>query len=53
MMTFGGDFNYQNALLHFKNVDKLIKYVNAEVRIFIASLFSTNNVLFITRNLAS
>ena len=51
-MTFGGDFQYQNALSNFKNLDKLIKYVNAEVRILIVSLFFTNNVLFITQNLA-
>ncbi len=30
-MTFGGDFDYQNAIHNFKNIDKLIKYVNAEV----------------------
>jgi hypothetical protein len=30
-MTFGGDFHYENALSNFKNMDKLIKYVNAEV----------------------
>lgn len=34
IMTFGSDFEYQNALHHFKNIDKLIKYVNAEVKIF-------------------
>ena len=28
MMTFGMDFNYQNAHENFKNIDKLIKYVN-------------------------
>ncbi|CAF4345853.1 unnamed protein product [Adineta steineri] len=27
-MTFGGDFQYQNALANYKNLDKLIKYVN-------------------------
>ena len=34
IMTFGGDFQYENALANFKNLDKLIKYVNAEVQIF-------------------
>ncbi len=34
IMTFGGDFQYQTALSYFKNLDKLIKYVNAEVRFF-------------------
>lgn len=32
-MMFGDDFQYTNALNDFKNIDKLIKYVNAEVRI--------------------
>ena len=29
MMTMGGDFQYQNARINFKNLDKLIHYVNA------------------------
>ena len=28
MMTLGGDFLYSNAHMYFKNLDKLIKYVN-------------------------
>ena len=28
MMTFGDDFQYENARQNFKNIDKLIKYVN-------------------------
>ena len=28
MMTFGDDFQYENAHQNFKNIDKLIKYVN-------------------------
>ena len=32
MMTMGGDFQYENAVMWFKNLDKLIKYVNAAVR---------------------
>ncbi len=39
-MTFGSDFEYQNALHHFKNIDKLIKYVNAEVEIFMKEIIS-------------
>ena len=34
-MLFGDDFQYQNALHDFKNIDKLIKYVNAQVHIYI------------------
>ncbi|XP_042885144.1 lysosomal alpha-mannosidase-like isoform X3 [Penaeus japonicus] len=29
IMTMGGDFNYQSADMFYKNVDKLIRYVNA------------------------
>jgi len=29
MMPMGDDFNYENANLNYKNMDKLIKYVNA------------------------
>ena len=31
MVTMGDDFNYENANQWFKNLDKLIKYVNAQV----------------------
>ena len=31
MMTMGSDFEYENAHRSFKNLDKLIKYVNALV----------------------
>jgi lysosomal alpha-mannosidase len=31
MMTMGSDFEYENANLWYKNLDKLIKYVNAQV----------------------
>ena len=34
-MLFGDDFQYQNALHDFKNIDKLIKYVNAQVYIYL------------------
>jgi lysosomal alpha-mannosidase len=30
-MTMGSDFQYENANEWFKNLDKLIKYVNAQV----------------------
>ena len=39
MMTMGSDFQYENALENFKNLDKLIKYVNEEV-CCLNSLFS-------------
>ena len=31
MMTMGSDFQYENAVMWYKNLDKLIKYVNAAV----------------------
>ena len=31
IMTMGSDFQYENALGTFKNLDKLMKYVNAQV----------------------
>ena len=31
MMTMGSDFQFSNALQNFKNMDKLIKYVNERV----------------------
>jgi hypothetical protein len=31
IMTMGSDFQYESANQWFKNMDKLIKYVNAEV----------------------
>ncbi len=30
-MTMGSDFQYENANEWYKNLDKLIKYVNAQV----------------------
>jgi hypothetical protein len=34
----GEDFHYENANEWFKNLDKLIKYVNAEVDIFMKEI---------------
>ncbi|KAL9966329.1 hypothetical protein ACROYT_G024383 [Oculina patagonica] len=33
MLTMGSDFMYENANLWYKNLDKLIKYVNADGRV--------------------
>ncbi len=33
-MTMGSDFQYDNANNWFKNLDKLIKYVNLQVELF-------------------
>ena len=33
MMTMGSDFQFENAHENFKNLDKLIKYVNMAVSI--------------------
>jgi len=32
-MTMGSDFQYSNAIKWFKNLDLLIKYVNAQVNV--------------------
>jgi len=39
-MTMGSDFQFENANEWFKNMDKLIKYVNAQVRLSINVFFS-------------
>jgi hypothetical protein len=53
-MTFGGDFLYEDALANFKNLDKLIKYVNAEVHIYnLFHFLKINHILLININLAS
>ena len=31
MMTMGSDFHYENANEWYKNLEKLMKYVNAQV----------------------
>lgn len=35
IMTMGSDFQYESANQWYKNLDKLIKYVNAQVIKFI------------------
>ncbi len=46
-MTFGSDFQYENALSNFKNMDKLIKYVNQQVRFFFICFFFRVKNIFI------
>ncbi|XP_061576630.1 lysosomal alpha-mannosidase [Cololabis saira] len=43
IMTMGSDFQYENAILWYKNLDKLIRYVNA-----LQANGSTVNVLYST-----
>lgn len=31
MFTFGSDFQYENAIENYKNIDKLIKYTMQKV----------------------
>ena len=33
MFTFGSDFQYENAIENYKNIDKLIKYTMEKVHI--------------------
>jgi hypothetical protein len=42
MMTMGDDFEYENANEWFKNLDKLIKYVNAQVNLHNVILYKIN-----------
>ena len=39
MMTMGEDFQYSNAHMWYKNLDKLIKYVNEQVNVGQQCLF--------------
>ena len=39
MFTFGGDFQYRNAIEYYKNLDKLMKYTMAKVSKFCAYLY--------------
>ena len=55
IMTMGSDFQYENAYEDFKNLDKLIKYVNAQVYMSTpwTSLQLNYCIFYITINLAS
>lgn len=39
IMTMGSDFQYGNANTWYKNLDKLIKYVNEQVRTLVSICF--------------
>ena len=39
MFTYGCDFEYQNADINFKNMDKLMKYINARPDIYNLNVF--------------
>lgn len=41
MHTFGGDFHYSSAQMWFKNVNKLIKYINARPNYGLNIIYST------------
>jgi len=49
MLTMGEDFNYQNALKWFKNLDKLIEYVNKvnAIKVVLKINFNTIFMLYI------
>ena len=41
MHTMGEDFNYANAKLWYKNIDKLIKYINSREEFGVKIIYST------------
>mmetsp|Transcript_129118 Transcript_129118/g.182065 ORF Transcript_129118/g.182065 Transcript_129118/m.182065 type:complete len:128 (+) Transcript_129118:430-813(+) len=41
MHTFGDDFNYASAHMNFKNIDKLIKYINSHPEFNMTLMYST------------
>jgi hypothetical protein len=49
-MTMGSDFQYESANQWFKNLDKLIKYVNAEVYELGFFFFFFTKSLFLIKN---
>jgi len=59
MLTMGEDFNYQNALKWFKNLDKLIEYVNKvnAIKVVLKINFNTIFMLYMysteSRNIQS
>eukprot|EP00455_Lapot_gusevi_P052426 TRINITY_DN7980_c0_g1_i4.p1 TRINITY_DN7980_c0_g1~~TRINITY_DN7980_c0_g1_i4.p1 ORF type:complete len:967 (+),score=440.03 TRINITY_DN7980_c0_g1_i4:73-2973(+) len=47
MLTFGSDFQYENANLWFKNLDKLIKYVNANQATYGVNMFYSTPSMYV------
>lgn len=47
LVTMGSDFNYQNAFFNFKNIDKLIDYINARPQQFNMTLFYSTPVDYV------
>ena len=41
MHNFGGDFQYSNAKMYFKNIDKLMKYINSKPEYGVKLIYST------------
>lgn len=41
MHNFGGDFQYSNAKIYFKNIDKLMKYINSKPDYGVKLIYST------------
>ncbi len=47
MHTFGTDFNWENANMYYKNLDKLINYVNSNKDQFNMEIFYSTPSLYV------
>jgi lysosomal alpha-mannosidase len=47
LVPFGCDFQFQNALMNFKNMDKLMKYINDRSDIYNMTLFYSTPSMYI------
>lgn len=47
LVTFGSDFQYMNALINFKNMDKLMKYINNNIDKYGMKVFYSTPSLYV------
>jgi lysosomal alpha-mannosidase len=44
MLAFGSDFQFENANINFKNMDKLMRYINAHPEYELNMFYSTPSI---------